>query len=453
MRIKRTVALVLAAFLALGMVAALSSAVNADDGNGNGDEGWPVEPRIEGVWYKFETPLVTLLFPSGGKKPVFIWWYTNDSSEVYVVKFKGVMEYLSFDAPHYLRRYNADDLTIMERLRTRFIEPKMNQLQQHLRARIQNRLAYLQQWMAAEFGLHRPYLPFSACSWELDEPALVVNEEVSYWAFNFTLKDVRIGAFDFAEDNIQIRCRFYNTSATEIIDDDHNYTVAAGQLKFDFIVKNWEWNLDKIKPFFEELVDEYAIEIPPNKTGLALWMNLASIEIEDLDYVENELQNQEQNLVEARSQMAGAMIRDQYYGVSENETALGDDEKPIPLLERLRERARIRFARREGTMAGFLEFVPWARLLNETGDTVRYVNVTASYIAAGGHMRLFLCYPYFGNNTLEHDPTLGLASALLPPTLVTPELLGALLIATGAIVTAVAIVKWKKKTINVVGVR
>jgi len=97
--------------------------------------------------------------------------------------------------------------------------------------------------------------------------------------------------------------------------------------------------------------------------------------------------------------------------------------------------------------------VPWARLLNETGDTVRYVNVTASYIAAGGHMRLFLCYPYFGNNTLEHDPTIGLASALLPPTLVTPELLGALLIATGAIVTAVAIVKWKKKTINVVGVR
>jgi len=447
------VALVLAAFLALGMVATLSFAVNADDENGNGDEGWPVEPRIEGVWYKFETPLVTLLFPAGGKKPVFIWWYTNDSSEVYVVKFKGVIEYLSFDAPYYLRRYHADDLTIMERLRTRFIEPKMNQLQQHLRARIQNRLAYLQQWMAAEFGLHPPYLPFSACSWELEEPALVVKEEGSYWAFNFTLRDVRIGAFDFAEDNIQIRCRFYNTSATEIIDEDHNCTVAAGQLKFDFIVKNWEWNLDKIKPFFEELVDDYGIEIPPHKTGLALWMNLASVEIEDLDYVENELQNQDQNLVEARSQMAGAMIHGQYYAVSKNETALGEDERQIPLLERLRERARIRFAQSEETMAGFLEFVPWARLLNETGDTVRYVNVTASYIAAGGHMRLFLCYPYFGNKTLEHDPTIGLASALLPPTLVTPELLGALLIATGAIVTAVAIFRWKKKTINVVGVR
>lgn len=453
MRIKRTLALVLAVFLTLGMVATLSSAVNADDENENDDEGWPVEPRVEGVWYKFETPLVTLLFPSGGKKPMFIWWYTNDSSEVYVVKFKGVMEYLSFDVPYYLRRYNADDLTILERLRTRFVEPKMNQLQQHLQERIQNRLAYMKQWMAFLFGLHPPYLPFSACSWELEEPELVVNGDISYWAFSFTLDEVPIGAFDFAEDNIQIRCRFYNTSATEIIDDDHNYTVAAGQLKFDFIVENWEWNLDKIKPFFEELVDDYAIEIPPSKTGLALWMNLASIKIEHLDYVENELQNQEQNLVEARSQMAGAMIHGQYYSVSENETALGEDEKPIPLMDRLRERARIRFAQSEETMAGFLEFVPWARLLNETGDTVRYVNVTASYIAAGGHMRLFLCYPYFGNNTLEHDPTIGLASALLPPTLVTPELLGALLIATGAIVTAVAIVKWKKKTINVVGVR
>ena len=446
-------ALALVAFLTLSMVATLSSAVNADDENGNGDEGWPVEPKIEGVWYKFETPLVTLLFPAGGKKPVFLWWYTNDSSEVYVVKFKGVMEYLSFDASYYLRRYNADGLTILERLRTRFIEPKMNQLQQHLRAKIQNRIAYMQQWMAAEFGLHPPYLPFSACSWELEEPELVIKGDVSYWAFNFTLKDVRIGAFDFAEDNIQIRCRFYNTTATEIIDDDHNYTVAAGQLKFDFIVKNWEWNLDKIKPFFEELVDDYDIEIPPNRTGLALWMNLASIEIEDLDYVENEIQNQEQNLVEARSQMAGAMIHGQYYTVTKNETALGEDEKPIPLMDQLREHARIRFARREGTIAGFLEFVPWARLLNETGDTVRYVNVTASYVAAGGHMRLFLCYPYFGNKTLEHDPTIGLASALLPPTLITPELLGALLIATGAIVSAVAIFKWKKKTINVVGVR
>ena len=453
MRIKRTLALALVAFLTLSMVATLSSAVNADDENGNGDEGWPVEPKIEGVWYKFETPLVTLLFPAGGKKPVFIWWYTNDSSEVYVVKFKGVMEYLSFDASYYLRRYNADGLTILERLRTRFIEPKMNQLQQHLRAKIQNRIAYMQQWMAAEFGLHPPYLPFSACSWELEEPELVIKGDVSYWAFNFTLKDVRIGAFDFAEDNIQIRCRFYNTTATEIIDDDHNYTVAAGQLKFDFIVKNWEWNLDKIKPFFEELVDDYDIEIPPNRTGLALWMNLASIEIEDLDYVENEIQNQEQNLVEARSQMAGAMIHGQYYTVTKNETALGEDEKPISLMDQLREHARIRFARREGTIAGFLEFVPWARLLNETGDTVRYVNVTASYVAAGGHMRLFLCYPYFGNKTLEHDPTIGLASALLPPTLITPELLGALLIATGAIVSAVAIFKWKKKTINVVGVR
>jgi len=453
MRIKRTLALVLAAFLTLGMVAALVSAVNADDEDGNDDEGWPVEPKMEGVWYKFETPLVTLLFPSGGKKPVFIWWYTIDSSEVYVVKFKGVIEYLSFDVPYYLRRYNADDLTILERLRARFVEPEMNRLQQHLRERIQNRLAYMRQWMAFLFGLHPPYLPFSACSWALDGPALVVKGDISYWAFNFTLDDVRIGAFDFAEDNIQIRCRFYNTSATEIIDDDHNYTVAAGQLKFDFIVKNWEWNLNKIKPFFDELVDDYAIEIPRSKTGLALWMNLASIEIEDLDYVENELQNQEQNLVEARSQMAGAMIHNQYYGVSRNGTASGEDEKPIPLLDRLRERPRIRFARREGTTSGFLEFVPWARLLNETGDTVRYVNVTASYIAAGGHMRLFLCYPYFGNKTLEHDPTIGLASALLPPALVTPELLGALLIVTGAIVTAVAVFKWKKKTINVVGVR
>ncbi|MEM2990791.1 MAG: hypothetical protein QXQ02_06365, partial [Halobacteria archaeon] len=60
---------------------------------------------------------------------------------------------------------------------------------------------------------------------------------------------------------------------------------------------------------------------------------------------------------------------------------------------------------------GFLEFVPWARLLNDEGNTIEYVNVTASYVAAGGHLKLFICYPYFGDCTLEHDPTIGLTSA------------------------------------------
>ena len=59
----------------------------------------PVTPPYpwDNVWYRFDSPLVTLIFPAGGRKPMFIWWYTNDSSTVYVVKFKGVIEYLRLD--------------------------------------------------------------------------------------------------------------------------------------------------------------------------------------------------------------------------------------------------------------------------------------------------------------------------------------------------------------------
>jgi hypothetical protein len=308
-------------------------------------------------------------------------------------------------------------------------------------------------YIATLFGLHPAYLPFSAGSWVLDPPQLVEKENVTYWSFNFTLKSVPMPKFEFAQNNIQIRCRFYNTTATEIIDENHNYTVAAGQLKFDFVVTNWKWNIDKIKPFLEELKEDYGIEVPPHRTGLALWLNLASIKIEDLSDAENDAEYQSDNLVETSSQMRGAMIGDQYCPVTENKTANGEDERPIQLTTQLRERVRISFAKSQTTLAGFLEFVPWARLLNETGDTVEYRNVTASYIAAGAHMRLFLCYPYFGNRTLEHDPTIGLASAPPIPTLIKPALLMILIGATIVIAVAVAAVKLRKKTVNIVNIQ
>jgi hypothetical protein len=448
-RKKQILDLSLALLLSLFSTGVLINNANADEDLPNNAQNQPVQPKREGVWYKFETPLITLLFPAGGKKPILIWWYTNDSSQVYVLKFKGVIEYLTFDVPHYVRRHHADGPRIMERLEERFIGPKMGRMHSQLRQRIMERMKYMRQHVIGVYGLHPAFLPFSGGSWELEPPELVTKGNVSYWSFNFTLKNVPMPKFKFAEGNIQIRCRFYTTNATEIIDEDHSYTVAAGQLKFDFIVKNWEWNIDKLKPFLEELKEKYEINVPPHKTGLALWVNLASIRIEDLSQAEGELQNT--NNVESMSQMQGAMVNNEYCPVNENKTANQDeDERPFQLTNRFRKHFRIRFARKERTLAGFLEFVPWARLLDENGSTVDYVNVTASYIAAGGHLRLFLCYPYFGNYTLEHDPTIGLASAPPIPQLVTPELLLILIGATIAIVVAVAAIKLRKKIVNVV---
>ncbi|MEM3775031.1 MAG: hypothetical protein QXX92_08575, partial [Candidatus Bathyarchaeia archaeon] len=168
------------------------------------------------------------------------------------------------------------------------------------------------------------------------------------------------------------------------------------------------------------------------------------------------VQNQAENQVEACSRMREVAINGEYYAVDKNETS--QDEKPIQatlqLRERFRERIRLHYAVGEKDVpVGFLEFVPWARLLYPNGTTYDYVNVTASYIAAGGHLRLFICYPYFGNYTLEHDPTIGLTSAPLIPELINQKVLLVLLGATAIIVLVVAAMKVRRKPINVLAIK
>ncbi len=414
------------------------------------------EPLWNNVWYKFETPLITLIFPANGTKPMFLWWYTNDNSTIYVMKFKGVIEYLTFDMQYYDRRYQAENAIIRQVIRERCIEPRIGRHvnRERIREALMNKLTgYL-------IGLHSAYLPFSACKWGLEGPELVEKGDVSYWSFNFTLKKVPMwkSRFEFAENNIQIRCRFYNTTTTENIDEDHSYEVAAGQLKFDFVASNWQWNMDKIKAFVDWLNSspyaQYQIEIPTSETGLALWINMASIKLQDLNAAQNEVQNQYQETVETVSKMQAATINEEYYQVGENRTQ-SEYERQVQVTSRFRNRTRIQYAKMDtaGNISGFLEFVPWARLLDETGETVKYVNVTASYIAAGAHLRLFICYPYFGNYTLEHDPTIGLTSAPTIPKLVTPKLLIVLIGATLVIAVAVVAVKMLKKPVNVLAVK
>lgn len=65
-------------------------------------------------------------------------------------------------------------------------------------------------------------------------------------------------------------------------------------------------------------------------------------------------------------------------------------------------------------------------------------------------MRLFIGYPYFGNNTLEHDPSIGVES--VTPWLPT-NLLMLLIGATILIAVAVAAVKVRKKTVNIISVQ
>jgi hypothetical protein len=119
--------------------------------------------------------------------------------------------------------------------------------------------------------------------------------------------------------------------------------------------------------------------------------------------------------------------------------------------KRIQENYRVHLAKTDGTIAGFFKFVASALHIDPvSGNVTDVVPVKAAYISAGHHMRLFIGYEYFGNQTLEHDPSLGLEEV---PSFISLNLLVVLIIATVAIATMVAVVKWKRKTINIVGVR
>ncbi|MEM1566539.1 MAG: hypothetical protein QW510_05605 [Candidatus Bathyarchaeia archaeon] len=448
---KTILALSLALLLAAPALAALSPTVDADDFAEKISSLTLSSPYLwrNNTWYRFDSPLITLIFPARGTKPMFLWWYTNDNSTIYVVKFQGVIEYLAIDKPYYRHKFHANSTTINATLWKDRIEPALRQ--RYMYGKYSQAVS---EFIGLLFKLHRAYLPFSACNWTLSGPVFV--EGKGYWSFNFTLTRVYGHPnLEFAENNIEIRCRFYNTTTTEIPDsaeENYNYTVAAGQLKFDFVVKHWEWNIDKINGFLER----WGLTIPESRTGLALWINMASIKLEDLECAENEVRYQAEHQVETRSQMREAIVNGERYAVDKNETS--HDENPVQatlqLRERFRERIRLHFARGEKNVpVGFLEFVPWARLLYPNGTTYDHVNVTASYIAAGGHLRLFICYPYFEDYMLEHDPTIGLASAPIIPELITAKLLWILVGATVVVGVAVAAVKLLKKPVNILSVK
>lgn len=401
----------------------------------------PYGPNESSKWQWIKTEKINIVFPAGERKPMFLWWHPDDTSNIYVIKFKGLIEFLTFDDAFYRRLYEATEERMQAMLNERYLGPKQHMLQ----AEIQNRIRQQVERLASNYGLHKPFLPFDAGTWNLTGPTEVTRGDVQYLSFNFTLVSVPFPNLNFAEKNVIIRCRFYYTPAEEDVDGLYTYSVDAGVLKWDLIVRNWTWNVDRLKPLLEELA-YYGISVPVRKAGLALWMNFASIPIEEIDLAEADLE-MSGGRVEASSTVSNMYVEGAQVSVAENKT-LTDLEQPLTARARLRERFKVRFGWDDSSVAGFFKYVPKAVIRD--GEDTTVVDVRASYISAGHHMRLYLCYPYFGNGTLEHDPSLGIE---MVPTLVTPGLLLVLIGAVSTITVVVLAVRWKKRTINIVGVR
>jgi hypothetical protein len=401
-----------------------------------------------GKWIEIQTDLITILFPAGGKKPMFLWWYANDTSNIYVVKYKGLIEYMTLDYEYYCIAWEANNLTVRERLMAKYASSGPH------RTEIMNEIMHLGWWL----GFHPALLPFSACRWSLTGPEEVNRiDGVSYISFNFTLVDAP-KIFDFADGNVIIRCRFYLTDATESAHGLYNYTVKAGELKMDFVVQNWKWNIDKLNDLFKFL-ESRGYSVPKLKAGLALWVDMASLNLTKLSTAEQDADTtlQTQTLpesvadvqlepVEKNSGLSDIIAGGQRIQVKNK---IASDTAPLNIRTRLHERFRLRFAKESQTLAGFFDFVNTALVIDSTTGEPSVVNVTAAYMQAGNHLRLFIGYPYFGSDILEHDPSIGVEQAI--PIL--PKLLWILVGATIVIGVAVAAVKLLKKPVNILAVK
>ncbi len=415
--------------------------------------------REQDGWKMIETDIMTVLFPTGGRKPMFLWWYNREPDKVYVVKYQGIYEFFAFDEPLYY--YKAVYQAEWERLRTRYMPTGESGLPQQLRAALRN---IYENW-------HAPFLSFSGCTWHLsDVKNITADGSVIGLAFAFKLVKVPwwMPRFEFAENNIMIRNRIYFVPVTEEV-DGREYTVNAGEMKMDIVINNWKWNLDTLKPLLSEL-KERGIEVPEGRTGLALAINLASINI-------TRITPDQAETAESISTTADMSIENTTVSVVQNRT--GSDEIPILARKRLFENYKIKFVktRNDTTLAGYFRFVSSAKVTYPDGN-VQLVNVTASYIEAGAHLRLFIGYPYFDGGILEHDPSIGLEvpetttpEATTPiykiiapsginqiePTvflpLTTTQFVIIVAVAATMVAALVYIVKWKRKTpVNMVGV-
>jgi len=451
---------------------------------------------IEAQWKILKTDIITVLFPRNGRKPMFLWWYTKEDpiKNIYVVKYQGLIEYFAFNKLPYPEYYRRMHEALADRLRETYIAQKEEEYG-NMGEEGMMRLGLLQTlWMEIFENwedLHAPMLRFDAAKWELTDISNITASDgkIIGVAFAFNLVAVPYQPhFDFAVNNVMIKVRFYNTTVEENVPGtDISYKVQAGEMKMDLVINKWKWNIDVLRPLILKL-KEYGIDIPEGKTRLALWVNLASINLEKLQVVEHEpdeietVEEHPEDLTASHMDVEGVG----YMSIEQNQTLMQGEEgqeRPIsverpwwaPWQPREKSEIRLKFATQDKTLLGFFRFVSEAKVTTPKNETSQ-VPVRASYIAAGHHLRLFLGYPYFGNSTLEHDPSIGVDVPGLDTTPkyslqapsgseVTPVVLGKyvlplfttqLMVALIAIVSATAIIlyatKWKRKTpVNMVG--
>jgi hypothetical protein len=403
-----------------------------------------------GQWWQINSTSINIMFPSQGQKPMFLWYYNDNSSEVYCVKYRGLIEYLPLNG-YYTPDCEAYPQTMQSLMMSEYGGMGgmggmgMNQIQGTIDGAYEG-------WVS---NFHPSYLPFSACSWSLTDPVQVRDENgSSYVSFNFTLTGPPSG-FGFTQNNIIFRCVFYENESLQQPYGLYSYTIGPRQLAMDMSINNWSWNTNYMSSFFSTMHQQYGVTAPAQTGSLALWCDFSSINMQDLNIALDDANEQltsvplnstlaPKGLLESSSTTTdiiagGHQIRMQNMPESvTNPLGIPTGASAAPY--------RMQFAEGDKTLPGYFNFVDNAAFINETTNNAYAEQTTASYRTADNYMQLFICYPYFGSNTLIHDPSIGIdtSAQIIPENIPAALLIAA--ITTVVLITAVCSRRIHRKT-------
>ena len=248
--------------------------------------------------------------------------------------------------------------------------------------------------------MHPFLLPFPTCTWRLDGPYNITDSKGNVIGVRFNFIIVRApGKWSFIrEGDIIIRNRIYTITVNETVGNE-THIVTSTELKNDIIIKHWVWNYDILKKYLGNLTSI----LPTLESKLILISRITlttkGVKFED---IEKALTSSSFNVKFSRkvSIHCGRSKVNASANISTeadiNATSFKKSNIRTPRLLILAEGSKV---------AGFYRFIPYAYV--KCGNATRRVNVSGVFWITGGTLRIFLVYPYFGNCSLEHDPSIG----------------------------------------------
>lgn len=261
--------------------------------------------------------------------------------------------------------------------------------------------------------LHPYQFPFSKGVWTLEGPSdIKAGNKIVGVQFTWKLVDVPDPKWNFLIGNIEIRNRLYVTTVQETV-KDNVMNLTKAELKSDLIIKKWVWNFDS---YYNSLNLDISNTFGPNaisnfpKPYLSLGIHFTAVKPAS-NMFESFKNMTDSDEVEGHDDV-------NINGGSAGKLKLGEEENVDLELSNIKINGNPNLLpslilEKNQTIGGFFRFVPNATVTYPTLSE-QYVTVKGFFWPAGSQVKAVLIYPYFGNGTLEHDPSIGVVSRLSP---------------------------------------